>query len=137
MKSSTLFLKSFSEYEQHLDNGDGRTFFFLKKRVIVGRFELPGRHVHVPLPVFDYAGNMLATPDVRAEGDHLVTRFDVWRLFDVLANRYLPIELKLPNPGSEEVVTLVNRYIRHARELDDEQLAEWAPKAAAQLGVRS
>lgn len=134
MKKPTLILKAFGDYEEHVRTKSGVVSTF-KKRVVLCRFTLDGVDVHVPYPVFDYPGNVLATPDVEPDGDHLVMRFNSWRLFDIVMNRYLPITLNVTHPGCAEVLTLVDRYIQHARELDDDQLEKWVPKAAAQLGV--
>jgi hypothetical protein len=134
MGNPTLILKPFGEYEQ-LSRQDGCSFSELKRRVILGRFNLFGNDVHIPYPLFDYPDGMLAFPRVIADHDVLAMRFDLWTIFDVFEARNLPRAVHTHHPGSPEIVDLVARYTVHARELDDEALADWLPRAAVQMGV--
>lgn len=130
MSSATLELRALARSRRVIThpNGGGKTTHN-HDTTMMGSFDVAGRTISVPYPVLPLGNTgVLAIPVAEATSTGLTLRFDLWNLFDLAANRVLPIQVPHGDPMHAAVLTVVRRYTHEVRELNlsDEDLTEWA-----------
>jgi hypothetical protein len=85
------------------------------------------RTVLFPMPMYHYgATGVVAMPTATLNGSAVSLDLDSWDLYDLDTNRPVGgLQFRNSDPGVPDLVRLVERYVREARDLSMDDLQAW------------